>query len=227
MLTHGAYYCRLRDALLAAAFIVGAALAAGLCENRFGALPDAGSKFADPALLAFGFVAMPGALQPLVAAALVVLAACVPGGTWVRRLRAALGSPPLALLADLSYGIFLLHPLARPSNPFCSFSYIGQGACLWNEQPLCRGACLTGKPVLPGWLKSVSCSLCLLLSALVMVLARRSSWACSRCSRRPPGSPSATRCRSSASTQRCCWHLPGLRTRTAPCARPWWPCCLQ
>lgn len=103
---------------------MGAALAAGLCENRFGALPDAGSKFADPALLAFGFVAMPGALQPLAAAAMVVLAACVPRGTWMARLRAALGWRPLARLADLSYGIFLLHPLACPSRPSCSLSSV-------------------------------------------------------------------------------------------------------
>lgn len=117
MLTHGECVCRLRGALLAAACAVGAALAAGLCENRFGALPDAGSKFADPALLAFGFISMPGALQPLAAAAAVVLAACVPHGAGLGRLRAALGSRALARLADLSYGIFLLHPLARCPGP--------------------------------------------------------------------------------------------------------------
>ena len=110
MLTHSGCVCRQRSALLAAACLVGAAVAAGLCENRFGALPDAGSKFADPALLAFGFVAMPGALQPLAAAALVVAAACAPRGA---RLRAALGSRALVRLAGLSYSIFLLHPLAR------------------------------------------------------------------------------------------------------------------
>ena len=108
--------------LLAAACAVGAALAAGLCENRFGALPDARSKFADPALLAFGFIAMPGALQPLAAAAVVVLAACVPRGRRIQRIRAALGSRPLARLAELSYGIFLLHPLACHSRPVCSLS---------------------------------------------------------------------------------------------------------
>ena len=126
--------CRLRGALLAAACLVGVAVAAGLFKNRFGVLPDPASEFADPVLLAFGFVALPGALQPLAAAALVVLAACVPRGAQPAWLCAALGSRALASLADLSYSIFLLHPLARPrSHPvtlrYAHSDHLQQYAC--------------------------------------------------------------------------------------------------
>ncbi|KAK9841795.1 hypothetical protein WJX81_003721 [Elliptochloris bilobata] len=102
---------RLRGPLLAAACLVSAAVAGGLAENRFGTLPDPCSKFADPTLLGFGFVAMPGALQPLAASALVVLATCAPQQGVFAWLRAVLGSRALARLANLSYSIFLLHPL--------------------------------------------------------------------------------------------------------------------
>lgn len=102
--------------LLAAAAVPAALVAAGLRESRFGPLPDPGHKFADPALLALGFVALPGALQPAAAAALLLALARGPPAGACAQLRGALGGAALARLADLSYGVFLLHPLVRPAR---------------------------------------------------------------------------------------------------------------
>jgi hypothetical protein len=108
--------CRRPGWLLTAAAVPAALVAAGLRESRFGPLPDPGHKFADPALLALGFVALPGALQPAAAAALLLALARGPPAGACAQLRGALGGAALARLADLSYGVFLLHPLVRPAR---------------------------------------------------------------------------------------------------------------
>lgn len=92
---------------LAAIFL---STAFGSAQNKVGIAPDPAHPLSDPVLLGIGLVFQVGLVLPLVTALALVLTTTGQSGL-PKRLADALSSQPLIQLADISYDIYLLHPL--------------------------------------------------------------------------------------------------------------------
>lgn len=92
---------------LAAIFL---STAFGSAQPKVGIAPDPAHPLADPVLLGVGLVFQVGLVLPLVTALALVLTTTGQSGL-PKRLADALSSQLLIQLADISYDIYLLHPL--------------------------------------------------------------------------------------------------------------------
>ena len=79
-------------------------------SNSYGATPDASHPAANPAVLAVAFVLVTGLLQPMVPCLMLLLAcAKLPGVSAL--LGSFLSMAAFQWVADLSYDVYLLHPI--------------------------------------------------------------------------------------------------------------------
>lgn len=93
-----------------ATVLLSALIIADCCTNSYGPKPDPNHPAANPAVLAVGFVFVTGLLQPLLPALILLLACAGLGGPY-GVLAKALSIRPLKWVADVSYDVYLLHPL--------------------------------------------------------------------------------------------------------------------
>ena len=138
-----------------------ALLTVNCCTNSYGAQPDPSHPAANPAVLAVGFVFIDGLLQPMLPFLLILLAcAQLPGPS--AALRKVLTCTPLKRVADVSYDVYLLHPIVilcvwsvlPPSvwfDPAGAWPFLGVAALVL--------ALSLGAAVLHGWVVSAVCGM--------------------------------------------------------------------
>lgn len=105
--------CR-HSAKLAAAAAALLLLVLGMAaEPKTGFEPDAGHSMSQPATLFIGVVLLSGLLQPLLPALVVLMATTAQLGSAWAHAASSLSRPPFLSFADITYDIYLLHPLVR------------------------------------------------------------------------------------------------------------------
>ncbi len=102
--------CRHQWKAVAVAGLLSALITADCCTNSYGSKPNPDHPAANPAILAIGFVFHTGLLQPLLPASILVLACAGLGGPSAV-LAKLLSSGVLRWVADISFDVYLLHPL--------------------------------------------------------------------------------------------------------------------
>jgi peptidoglycan/LPS O-acetylase OafA/YrhL len=105
--------CRHRNKLAAAAAALLAVVLAASAEQKIGYRPDPASIMAHPAALFAGFVLLAGLLQaaaPALVLAMAITTARQGVGPWAHAAR-FLSAPAFLGFADITYDIYLLHPL--------------------------------------------------------------------------------------------------------------------
>lgn len=102
--------CRHQWKAVAATAVLFALISADCCVNSYGPTPDPNHPAANPAVLAAGFVFATGLLQPLLPASILMLA-CAGLSGLSSVLEKLLSWKELRRVADLSYDVYLLHPL--------------------------------------------------------------------------------------------------------------------
>lgn len=95
---------------MAVAGLLSALITADCRTNSYGPKPNPDHPAANPAILAIGFVFHTGLLQPLLPASILVLA-CAGVGRPSAVLAKLLSAGVLRWVADISFDVYLLHPL--------------------------------------------------------------------------------------------------------------------
>lgn len=106
--------CRHKGKLLAGLAAIFLSTAFGSAQPKLGLVPDPAHPLADPGLLGFAVIFQVGFISPMVTALALVLTTTGQAGL-PKLLADALSSQPLLQLADISYDIYLVHPLVRIS----------------------------------------------------------------------------------------------------------------
>lgn len=102
--------CRWRARVLIVMVLAAIPAFGGCFQYKVGAVPDPQHPLADRAAFTFAITVIVGVLSPLTAACLLALLCTRQPGP-ARLLSRLLSSRMLAALADVSYDIYLLHPL--------------------------------------------------------------------------------------------------------------------
>lgn len=142
--------CRHQNKVMSASVVLAALVVADCRTNSYGPDPDPDHPAANPAVLAVGFVLVTGLLQPLLPFCLLLLSCAGLSGA-PRVLSGALSVRVLKWVADVSYDVYLLHPMVIMG--------------LWSVLP--PSAWFTPDSVLPFW--AVTC-LVMALSIVAAVL---------------------------------------------------------
>ena len=85
-------------------------------EPKIGFEPDATHRMSEPAALVVGVVLLTGLVQPLLPALTIVMATTAQAGSAWAAAASFLSQPPLLAFADITYDMYLLHPLVRLSS---------------------------------------------------------------------------------------------------------------